>query len=119
MGRFVEAVKTTELPAGNMRAVELEGQDVLLANINGNFYAISNKCPHMGGNLSKGKLEGSIVTCPLHGSQFDISTGKVIRWLKGSGILSSIGKTLKAPQDARKYPVKIESDTVLVLIEKT
>jgi len=117
MGRFVEVVKTSELPPGNMRSVKLEGLDILVANIDGDFYAISNKCPHMGGNLSKGKLEGSIVTCPLHGSQFDVSTGKVIRWLKGSGVLSSIGKTLKAPQDARKYPVKIESDTVLVEIE--
>ncbi|MCX6005359.1 MAG: Rieske 2Fe-2S domain-containing protein [Chloroflexi bacterium] len=116
MGRFVEAGKTAELPEGNMLTVKLEGQDILLANINSNFYAINNKCPHMGGNLAKGKLEGSVVTCPLHGSQFDVTTGKVIRWLKGSGLLSAIGKTLKPPKEIRKYNVKLENGKILVEI---
>ncbi len=52
-------------------------QQVLLANINGKFYAIGNLCTHVGGPLDRGKLEGHEVQCPLHGSRFDVTTGQL------------------------------------------
>ena len=114
MGTFIVAGNHSDFPAGGMRAANLEGTTVLLANVNGNIYAINNKCPHMGGNLSKGMLKGTVVTCPVHGSQFDVTTGKNIRWMKGSGFLYSLGRVFKPPQDATRYNVKIDGQRVLV-----
>lgn len=116
MGRFIEVSKRSDIPEGVMKEVKVEGSDVLLANVNGNIYAIDSRCPHMGGNLSKGKLAGTVVTCPLHGSQFDLTSGKVVRWLKGSGLLSSIGKAFKPPTEVKKYNVKLEGEIILIEI---
>ena len=53
--------------------------DIAVFNVGGNFCATQAKCPHRGGLLSQGKLEGSTVTCPLHGSQFNVCSGEVLR----------------------------------------
>jgi rubrerythrin len=68
---------------------------------------------HMKDNLSWGTLEGTIITCPVHGSQFDISNGQVVRWLKG-GLMSKVGKALKLSKDLPVYNVKVEDGKVLV-----
>lgn len=69
--------------------------------------------PRMKGDLSLGKLEGTVVTCPRHGSQFDISTGQVVRWLKG-GLMSKVGKAFKMSKALMVYNVKVEDGRVLV-----
>jgi len=114
MGKFVEVAKKGDLANGAMREVKLEGHDILLARVADKYYAIDNRCPHFGGNLSRGRLEGIVVTCPLHGSQFDITDGRVVRWLKGSGLLSAVGKALKSPTSTTPYKIKVEGDKVLV-----
>jgi 3-phenylpropionate/trans-cinnamate dioxygenase ferredoxin component len=116
MGTFIVAGNRSDFPAGEMRAIKLEGTTVLLANIDGNMYAVNNKCPHMGGNLSKGMLSKTVVTCPVHGSQFDVTSGKNLRWMKGSGFLYSLGKLFKPPRDAIKYNVKTDGQQVLIEI---
>jgi 3-phenylpropionate/trans-cinnamate dioxygenase ferredoxin subunit len=114
MGKFILAGNRSDVPVGGMISVNLEGTVVLLANAGGNIYAINNKCPHLGGNLSRGTLNGTIVTCPVHGSQFDVTTGKNLRWLKGTGISTSLGKMLKAPADATAYIVRIDGQQIQV-----
>ena len=79
MGKLIEVAKTDEIPAGTMKGFKIEGKEILVVNYEGKYYAIGKKCTHMGGDLSKGKLEGKIVTCPRHGSQFDVTTGKFVR----------------------------------------
>jgi nitrite reductase/ring-hydroxylating ferredoxin subunit len=76
---FIDVAKTDEIAAGQMKGVKSAGKDILITNIGGKYYAIGGKCSHFGGDLSKGKLVGKIVTCPLHGSQFDVTTGKLVR----------------------------------------
>lgn len=116
MGKFIEAAKKDDLTNGTMKEVKVEGQDILLARVKDKYYAINNRCPHFGGNLSKGRLEGTVVTCPLHGSQFDITNGQVVRWLKGAGVLSAVGKALKSARSTTSYKVKIDGDNLLVEI---
>ena len=116
MGKFVELGKKNDLAHGTMKEVKVEGHDILLARVADRYYAIDTRCPHFGGNLSRGHLEGTVVTCPLHGSQFDITNGQVVRWLKGSGVLSAIGKALKSPRSTVTYKVKVEGDRVLIEI---
>jgi 3-phenylpropionate/trans-cinnamate dioxygenase ferredoxin subunit len=115
MSKFTEVAKIEELKSGTMKMVIAEGREILLARVGDKYYATDNRCPHMKGDLSQGKLEGTVVTCPLHGSQFDISNGQVVRWLKG-GLMSKVGKALKSSKDLTVYNVKIEDNRVLVEI---
>jgi len=114
MSSLLEAGKTSELQEGTMKDVTVNGREILLAKVGDKYYAATNRCSHMGGKLSRGKLEGTIVTCPLHGSQFDLKSGEVVRWLKGSGLLSKVGKALKSPRQLTTYNVNIKDDRILV-----
>jgi 3-phenylpropionate/trans-cinnamate dioxygenase ferredoxin subunit len=113
MGEFIEVSKIDELKDGTMRAVSAAGREILLARVGDKYYAVDGRCLHMQGDLSQGKLEGTIVTCPRHGSQFDISNGRVVRWLKG-GLMSKVSRALKMSKDLTVYNVKVEDGKVLV-----
>jgi len=112
----VEVGKTGELEDGTMKAVLAQGREILLARVSDKYYAADNRCPHLGGKLSQGKLEGTVVTCSLHGSQFDLRDGQVVRWLKGSGLISMVGRALKSPRPLDIYNVKVEDNRVWVEI---
>jgi 3-phenylpropionate/trans-cinnamate dioxygenase ferredoxin subunit len=116
MAEFVEVARVAELKDGVMQAVSAAGKEILLAQVGGNYYAADNRCPHMGGKLAQGKLEGTVVTCPRHGSQFDISSGQVVRWLKGAGLGAMLGKALKSPKTLTVYKVKVEGGKIMVEI---
>ena len=73
---FVEVGKVSEISNGKMKHVEVDGKEVLIANVGGKCYAISDRCGHMNALLSMGNLTGNTVTCPFHGSKFDVTTGK-------------------------------------------
>jgi 3-phenylpropionate/trans-cinnamate dioxygenase ferredoxin component len=68
-----------DVVAGQMRVFDVAGTKVSVANANGHLYAFDDTCTHRGCSLAKGKLEGTTVTCPCHGSQFDVTTGAVLR----------------------------------------
>ena len=114
MAGYVEVLKVDGLKDGQMKAVKAGGQEVLLAKVGGKFYAAENKCPHMGGNLAQGKLEGTVVTCPVHASQFELKDGSVIRWTNWPGIVVAATKLIRRPRAIKTYPVKVEGDKVLV-----
>jgi len=76
---FVKVGQAGDFPPGSKKKVQVGLEDVLVANVAGKVYAISNKCTHRGGSLDEGEIEGTVVTCPLHGGQFDITTGKVLK----------------------------------------
>ena len=114
MGKLIRVASIDELPEGTMKKYQIQGIEILIARIGGKYYANQNKCPHFGGDLSKGQLEGNIVTCPRHSSQFNLLDGSVVRWLKGTGLISSIGKTLKSPQKLITYNMKIEGQDIMV-----
>jgi nitrite reductase (NADH) small subunit/3-phenylpropionate/trans-cinnamate dioxygenase ferredoxin subunit len=96
---FVRAAKTSDVPAGTIREFQVEGTPVALANVDGQFHAINNICIHRGGPLGDGPLEGSIVTCPWHGWQYDVRTGRV-------------GQNPAAGVDC--YPVEVRGDEIFV-----
>ena len=75
---YVRASGKLEIAVGEMKKVILGGRDVLIVNIDGNYYAVGGECTHFGGDLSEGVLEGKIVTCPNHKARFDVTTGKVV-----------------------------------------
>jgi len=116
MDNLVQAGRTNELEEGTMKGVLAQGREILLARVGDSYYAADNRCPHMGGKLSQGNLEGTVVTCPRHGSQFDLRDGQVVRWLKGSGLISLVGKVLKPPRRLATYNVKVEDDNIWIEI---
>lgn len=72
----MKIANVTDIPLGKTLVVQVpDGREIALFNIEGNIYALDNTCPHMGGPLGEGELEGSCITCPWHGWQFDVKTG--------------------------------------------
>jgi 3-phenylpropionate/trans-cinnamate dioxygenase ferredoxin subunit len=114
MANLTQIAGSNDLTEGTMKKYQIEGTEILLARIEGKYYATQNRCPHLGGDLSNGKLEGSIVTCPKHNSQFDLKDGKVVRWLKGSGFMAAVGKALKSPSPLKTYNVQVQDDKILI-----
>jgi nitrite reductase/ring-hydroxylating ferredoxin subunit len=104
---FVKVAETHEIFPGKMKMVKLEDKEVLIANLNGKYYAIAGRCTHRGGNLSEGFLDGNIVTCPLHGSKFDVTTGKAI---SGPKIAFLKFKT----KDEPFFEVKVEGKNIWI-----
>jgi nitrite reductase/ring-hydroxylating ferredoxin subunit len=98
--RFIEAGKAGELQPGTMRRVDIGGRRILLANVEGRFYAADDTCTHEEASLSTGFLKGALVKCPLHGSRFNVCTGEALEE--------------PAEDDLRTYPVRVEGGRILV-----
>ena len=97
---FVPVAKASELSPGQMKWVAVNGERRVLANVEGTFYAISDVCGHRNAPLSRGKLDGYLIECPLHYAQFDVRTGELV-----NGPVSTAVPT---------YQVCIEGDTVYI-----
>jgi nitrite reductase/ring-hydroxylating ferredoxin subunit len=103
---FVRACGRSEVPPGVVIFVAVDGKDLVISNVDGAFYAIDNWCTHEQGNLSEGQLDGSILTCPDHGAQFDVKTGKVL--------VGPDGEPPESISPERSYRVKVEGEDVMV-----
>lgn len=78
MPEFVKVAQLSDVPQGEMKVVELGGEPVVLANVDGQIFAFGNTCPHRGGPLGEGELNFDVVVCPWHGSEFNVKTGAVL-----------------------------------------
>lgn len=76
MTDFVKVGKAADIKAGTMKGFALGENKVLVANVGGKYYALEDKCTHMGAKLSTGMLLGNIIMCMSHSAQFDVATGK-------------------------------------------
>jgi 3-phenylpropionate/trans-cinnamate dioxygenase ferredoxin subunit len=104
-----------EVAEGAMRAYKAGDRRVLVAHVAGAFYALDAKCPHLGGDLSRGKLDGHIVICPLHGSRFDVRDGSVIAWVdKMSGVVKGALTAIKGPNPATTYRVRVQDGNLVI-----
>jgi nitrite reductase/ring-hydroxylating ferredoxin subunit len=97
---FVPVAKASELSPGQMKWVAVNGERRVLANVEGAFYAISDVCGHRNAPLSRGKLDGYLIECPLHYAQFDVRTGELV-----NGPVSTAVPI---------YQVCVEGDTVYI-----
>ena len=76
---MVRVSAVSKLAEGEMRVFDIDGTKVSVAAVGGRLYAFDDACTHMGCSLGEGKLENAIVTCPCHGSEFDVTSGAVVR----------------------------------------
>ena len=119
MSEFIEVTTTKGFADGTMRMVELEGHELLVARVGDRYLITDNRCPHLGGHLSRGVLEGTVVTCPVHHSRFDLSDGHVVRWTDFQGAVLSVAAMVRHPRPLRTYEVQVDGERVLVGSEKT
>lgn len=78
MNTSTKVATTAELQPGMGKKVEINGKEIALFNIEGQFFAMDDMCPHRGGSLSEGSCEGKVVACPWHGWQFDVTNGSCL-----------------------------------------
>jgi len=99
---FIPAVAAAAVPPGRAAEVTVGGQAIAIFNVGGTFHALANRCPHRGGPLGQGFVDGSQVSCPWHNYTFDVTTGENV-----------VSANLKVP----RYPVKVEDGQVYVKVE--
>ena len=97
---FVKLASINDVKPNSMVGLIVKDQKILLANVNGKYYAIGDKCMHRGCQLSKGELAGETVVCPCHGSTYDLKTGNFTK-----------GPT-KKPEPA--YELKVENNDIMI-----
>ena len=114
MAGYTEVTKTDVLKHGEMKAFNIGGKEILIARVGDQFFAVGNSCPHLKAKLDKGTLAGTILTCPKHGSRFDLTDGHVVRWTNWPGMVSAMAKFVKPPKGLATYPVKIDATKVMV-----
>jgi len=107
-------VTAADLADGTMREVKIDGHDLLIARVGEAYFAADAHCPHLHANLTKGTLEGTVLTCPLHHSQFDITDGSCIRWTDWQGAAKSIAEFARHPRPLRVYETRVEAGRVWV-----
>ena len=100
MSGYSKVASLSELAKGEMKMVTFNGEDILLANVEGRIHAVSDLCTHADASLSDGYIEANEVECPLHGSRFDLTNGKAL--------------CLPADEPLKLYDVKIEGDDILI-----
>jgi len=98
--QFIEAGRAGELAPGTMKRIDVRGRRILLANVDGRLCAVDDTCTHEDASLSTGVLKGELVKCPLHGSRFNVCTGKALEE--------------PAEEDLRTYPVRLEGGRILI-----
>ena len=126
---YVEAGKVDEISNGQMKHVDINGKEIVIANLNGKFYAFAERCGHMNARLSRGNITQNTVTCPFHAAKFDITSGKKTgepvleippgmeplppTWQK---YMESVGKEMSyiKTYDQETYEVKVEGDSIKV-----
>jgi ferredoxin-NADP reductase/nitrite reductase/ring-hydroxylating ferredoxin subunit len=97
---FVRVAETKDIQISQMKEVQIDSEDVCIANVDGKYYAIGNVCTHEGGPLADGVLEGYEVECPWHQSRFDVRTGEV--------------RGPPASESEPTYEIKIDGNSILV-----
>ena len=101
MADYVKVAVTREIPPGSGKTVEVGDKPIAVFNCDGTFYAIDDTCPHQGGPLGEGEVDGTVVTCPWHEWRYDLRTGV---------------NTDDAACKVTAYAVKVEGEDVLVCV---
>jgi nitrite reductase/ring-hydroxylating ferredoxin subunit len=96
---------TSELPPGKMTTVDVLGRTLLVANVDGAFFAMDGICSHGFADLSRGRLDGFMVECPRHFARYDVRDGKLVR-----RPVDAEGHAF----DLRSYPVTVDKDRIIV-----
>ncbi len=116
----IEAAKSADIVEGAIFAATLGGKPVGLTRVKGKVEAFLNKCPHLGMKLTNGKIEQETITCPFHGSRFNLCTGQDTAWVNGfmgiplPSFLHNVIAMGKKPQGLTKIAATERDGTVFI-----
>jgi 3-phenylpropionate/trans-cinnamate dioxygenase ferredoxin subunit len=100
----------SDVPKGSMKGFTVEYRYILLANFDGNFYAVDAVCSHEGGYLPIGKLENNIIKCSVHGAEYDVTTGKLVKDVPSFIRIITGG----GARDLNSYKVSVVDESVFI-----
>jgi len=128
-GVYVEAGRVSEISNGQMKHVEINGEEIVIVNLDGKICAFADRCGHMNARLSRGNINQNTVTCPLHAAKFDVTSGKKIgepvmesspgleplppKWQKYMESAGQEAQYIKT-YDQETYEVKVVGDTIKI-----
>ena len=101
MDQLVKACAVGDIASDSATLIELRGKQIALFNVGGSFHAIDNACPHRGGQLASGTLDGNVVTCPFHHWKFDVTSGVCVS---------------RRGVKAKSYSVSIQGNAVMLAL---
>ncbi len=110
----MDVIEADAVEGGTARKVEVEGHEFLVVRLGDDVFITDARCPHLNGDLSRGTLEDSVVTCPRHGSQFDVRDGSVVRWTNLGDALRTVASIVRHPRPLRTYEVEVVDGMVRV-----
>jgi len=91
--KFTRAIVSDEIAPGGMKAIELDGNEIIICNSEGKFYTVQRRCGHMNAPLDLGTLDGIYITCPMHYAQFDVTNGEAL----SGPVPADFGKEIPSP----------------------
>lgn len=104
MEHWVNVAKLQDFPAGTRQLIDVDGQSIIIFNLDGQFYALEDRCSHDDSPLHEGEIEGDEIICPWHGARFCLKTGAVTE--------------PPAYEDIQSFPVRVENNMVQVKINR-
>ncbi len=115
---WIKVLEASELGPGGRKVVVVRDWKVFLLNRDGAIYAMLNRCPHMGGNLSKGTVtdDGEIV-CPVHHSAFSLETGEVKAWVPWPPVVGTLLGMVKTEQPLQMFSTKVEEGAIWIGVD--
>ena len=118
---FVLVCRSDELPEGEVRQLKARGKEIAVGRVDGGqLFAVGGRCSHLRARLGKGTLRGTVLECPWHGSQFDVTDGCVAKWVQHPGLLKLINDSA-VPAFMKRgiptYDVKEENGEVFVAVD--
>ncbi|HET6350775.1 MAG TPA: Rieske (2Fe-2S) protein [Coriobacteriia bacterium] len=115
MSDWFEGPDVSDMSEGDLRQFEIEGHEMLVARTGGGYFVSDNHCPHLGGRLSKGTLEGTVIRCHLHHSRFDLRDGHVVEWTDFHGAVKTVAELARHPRPLRVYACEVRDDGILLV----
>ena len=128
---LVEVAKAGEIAPGGLKYVRAGEREIVVCNCDGRYYAVDRRCGHMNGPLEMGALDGTILTCPMHHVQFDVTTGEALnhpipeyideplpgRWAQ---FVSHFGMLMAQVSvcDIKTFLVTVENESIRVEIDR-
>jgi 3-phenylpropionate/trans-cinnamate dioxygenase ferredoxin subunit len=111
---LIDVAAADDVADGTMMKAEFDGHELLVARVGADYFIADGRCPHLGGHLYNGVLEGTVVTCPRHHSRFDLTDGHVVRWTDWQGAVLTVAELVKHPRPLRVYEVTVDGGRVLM-----
>ena len=113
---WIKVMPQSELPEGSWHKTEVGGRDIALVNHQGQIYAMSSTCPHMGGPVYKGEITAAgTIICPWHHSEFDLRTGELKDWAPRLG---GVFKVVRSRRPLPVFPARVENGDIWVGLEE-